>query len=170
MATHSNQPPKTPTPEDLSLLPTCGEISFEIPNVTWPDGSPVELTLRALDAQGRAAVDRAAIAAGTKVGIDYDDATALVETVFQGIVRPTLTEDHRRILWKWNAWILDQLAEEIDRLGRLPARQLQAYLERLAGRAIPEKPERKKATARKRARRPVDQPAGNPPGDTPSGD
>lgn len=158
---------RAPTPEDLSLLPTRGELSYELPTVTWPDGSAVELTLRAISARDRAAIDRAAIAAASAYKGDYDDTTALVETVFAGIARPQLDEEHKAILWRWNVWILEQIADQIAILGRLPARELQAHLERLAGIAVPE-PQTSSAGPRRKRRAPKpDSPTGNPAGDTP---
>lgn len=154
--------PRTPTPEDLSVLPTRGELSYQLPNVTWPDGSRVAITIRALSARERAAVERAAVAAGGQHKIEYDDMTALVETVYHGIAQPRLEDSHKAILWGWNVWILEQIADQITALGRLPARDLQTHLERLAGIAVPEPTAAAAGKARKRR---ADQPggaAGNP--------
>jgi hypothetical protein len=73
---------RLPTVEDLSILPNRGEIAYDLPTVSWPDGTPVRLVLRALDARSQAAIDRAAIKAGAKNDIEYDATTAMVETVF----------------------------------------------------------------------------------------
>ena len=157
---------RTPTPEDLSILPTRGELSYQLPGVTWPDGSPVQLTLRALSARDRAAVDRAAIAAGGQHKLEYDDATALVETVFYGISQPRLEDAHKAILWGWNAWLLEQIADQIATLGRLPARDLQAHLERLAGIGIPEPAARPTGSARRRGAAKSGDATGKSAGDT----
>ena len=147
-----------PTVEDLGTLPTRGEIAYDLATVTWPDGSPVHLKLRALDARAQAAVDREAAKAGAKHGIDYDHATAMVKTVFLAIAEPKLEEHHESILWGWNAWILSEIADQIAILGRLPARDLQSALERLAGVAIPDAPAKPSTPRRTKRGRGVDHP------------
>lgn len=156
---------RTPTAEDLALLPNRGELSYELPNVTWPNGSPVQLTLRALGATERAAIDRAAIAAAAAYKGEYDDTTALVETVFHGIASPRLDDEHKKILWRWNVWILEQIADQIAILGRLPARELEATLERLAGAAVPQPTARTPRAPRKSRAAQPDRTSGNAPGD-----
>lgn len=139
---------RTPTAEDLALVPTCGEIEFTIPRVTWPDGSPFTIQLRALDARQSADVDRKATKAGAQHGTSYDDYTALVWTVFYAISKPRLTENQMGVLWDMNASILAEIADYLATLAILPARELQAHLERLAGVAVPEKKSRKRGSAR----------------------
>lgn len=156
---------RTPTPEDLSVLPTRGEVSYTLPNLTWPDGSPVHLTVRALGATERAAIDRAAIAAAAAYKGEYDDTTALVETVFYGIAQPKLELEHKAILWRWNVWLLEQIADQIALLNELPARELQTHLERLAGIPVPEPTPGAAGASRKRRARKSDRATSNPPGD-----
>lgn len=153
---------RTPTPEDLAILPTRGELSYQLPGVTWPDKTPVQITLRALSAREQATIDRAALAAGGKHGTEYDDMTALVETVCAGISQPRLDDAHKAIIWGWNVWLLEQIADQIRTLGRLPARDLQATLERLAGITIPEPAAGPTGAPRKRGAAKSGRAAGSP--------
>lgn len=87
---------------------------------------------------------------GQKHGIDYDYQTALVLTVFHGIAEPRLEEGHQSILWGWGTFVLEGIAEHITQIGRLPARNLQATLERLAGIPVPDPPAPQKRSRRAR--------------------
>lgn len=146
---------RTPTAQDLALAPSCAELEIELP-LTWPDGTPMVITLRALTARQRMAANRAAIKAAQEWGGEFDDDVWAVKTAFYGIARPQLTEAQESILWDMNAWIRDQIVDAIDTLQRLPARAVETELERLAGTAVPAAPQKKRSDRRRSEPDPVD--------------
>lgn len=148
--------PRTPTAEDLSTVLNLGELPFALPNVTWPDGSPFEITIRARSIRLRALCHRAAIKAGVEAGIEFDDDTYAVYTFFHGMSKPKLEDSQIGIIWSMNAYVIDQVVDALERLEKLPARALQTELERMAGVAIPAKEAKRRATQPRRDRTPVD--------------
>lgn len=136
------QPPKRrPSAQDLANCDQLGQLPIELSQLTWPDGSPMELLLRARSAEDRAKCDRAATRAAITLdmGSSFDDHTYAIMTVFYGLAEPRLTEAQLPILWSLNTHIIDELADAIERIEKLPAALLKARLERLADAAIPEK-------------------------------
>lgn len=157
---------RIPTAQDLALAPSCAELEIDLP-LAWPDGSPMRITLRALTARQRMAANRAAVKAAQEWGGEFDDDVWAVKTAFYGIARPQLTEAQESILWDMNAWVRDQIIDAIDTLQRLPARAVEAELERLAGTPVPPAPPKKKSGRQRPEPDPVDR--GARPADEPDG-
>lgn len=141
MATRSSRQPKKVAAveqprevraEDLASVPQLAEIPIAIPQLTWPDGSPFEVTIRALSFEERRAVNRAATKAAEGLPTPMDPDTWALETVFRGLVKPKLTESQKQFLKDTNATVIDDLADAIVRIGRLPARAVERAVERLA--------------------------------------
>ena len=134
------QPPKRrPSAQDLANCDQLGQLPIELSQLTWPDGSPMELLLRARSAEDRAKCDRAATRAAIQLdmGSTCDENTYAIMTVFYGLAEPKLTEAQLPILWSLNTNIIDELADGIERLEKLPAAALRARLERMANTPIP---------------------------------
>lgn len=134
------QPPKRrPSAQDLANCDQLGQLPIQLPQLTWPDGTQMELLIRARSAEDRAKCDRAATLAAIKLdmGSTFDEQTYAIYTVFYGLAEPKLSDAQIPILWSLNTNIIDELADAIERIEKLPAAALKARLERMAGSAIP---------------------------------
>jgi hypothetical protein len=149
MATRSPQP-KRPSAQDLANADQLGQLPLTIAGLTWPDGQPMELLIRARTHEDRARCNRQAIKAALALndGATFDEDTYAVYAAFYGLAEPRLTEAQLPILWAMNPFVLDEIVDAIERIERLPAHALKAQLELLAGTPIPEKPTPKARTGR----------------------
>jgi hypothetical protein len=134
--------PRTPTLEDFATVPQLAEVPLVIPQLTFPDGSPFEIRVRALSARERAACERAAIkaAAERKDGSTFDEHVWAIERAFYALVSPRLTPAQKDQLWDWNPHVIDAIVGCSSRLEKLPARAVELEVERLAGVTVPDAP------------------------------
>lgn len=132
--------PRVPTVEEFALLPTRARLDVIVTGVTFSDGAPVQLVLEALSFEQELTIEREAIKAGKKAGIDYCEKTAELETALALIVAPRIDRSQLRVLLNANAALIEQLCEAGEMLRQLPARNTEAALQRLADVPVPEAP------------------------------
>jgi hypothetical protein len=131
---------KTPTPEDLALIPTRGEIPLELNEVTWPDGSPVVLWLRGRSFLEMASANYRAAEYARKHGITEDDAWALLAAKSY-IARPEISDAQLHVLTGLNPRIISDIIQAGERIEAIDARLIQSAVEQLAGVATPPAPD-----------------------------
>lgn len=141
---------RVPTIQEIALTRQLAELPMEVKGWAWPDGRPMKVKVRALTFAERRECNRLAMEAGLKAMpkgftpgqvLPFDDDVWALEAVVRGLVEPKLPRAAIAVLGDMNAAIIDQLADAITRLGKLPAAFVAAELERLAGRAVPPAPD-----------------------------
>lgn len=131
---------RVPTPEELTVLPTRGEIPLRLNGVTWPDGAPVVLWLRARSFEQRATAANKAAKYAKDHGYHEDEAWALL-AARAFIARPEISDAQLHVLAGLNPRIIDEIVAAGERIEHLDARLIAAALEDLAGVATPPAPE-----------------------------
>lgn len=122
------------TADEMAKHPMLTSMRVRIPGFVDAHGEPLAFTVRALTFRERMKATRAATKAGVAAGLPngFCEETWALEVVLAGLVEPALTEAQREILLDYNAWIVDQLADAITRLGALPQDVVDAELRALA--------------------------------------
>lgn len=132
--------PRVPTAEDFATTPQLAESPLEIPQLTFPDGTPFRVRVRARSARERAACSRAAVKAASAWGGTFDEDAWSIEAAFYMLAQPKLLPAQKEQLWDWNPHVIDLIVGTGVRLERLPARAVELELARLAGVAVPDAP------------------------------
>ena len=115
----TDRPPLTA--RDLALMPQTVRRSVPIGHWQYTDGTPVRLSLRGRTVGERADCIRAATKAGQQYGVEFDEDTHAVETVWYALESPRLDASQKSMIWDWHPAVLDEIVTWVHLLETLTA-------------------------------------------------